>query len=433
MSAQSVEWEIDRELIVTCRPRVIRVGLLGYGRVGQAVAAVADRRRDRLQAANIEICCVKALVRDWDKVRLGPRVAVSTDPAAVLTSRVDVVVEVLGGLEPARTLVSLALDAGIPVVSANKTLVASCGSELRALASRRGTALAFDAAVLAGVPFLGSLSRRPLVADAREIAGVLNGTSNFILSEMAAGSSFEGALEEAMARGYAEPDSAADVSGLDAAQKLAILLQLAGTGGVRAEDLPRSSLDVLDPHDLAVARRLGGAIKPVAFASLDPESGGAWVGPAFLQDGHPLGRLNGVTNGVQLTGWDGHAVTFEGPGAGPEVTAITILDDIAEVVSAPRRFSSWPSSPSLPSFLAETPAGGWFVSLAGDVNLATGHVAEFFAARGVPLVHLLGGRGRLAGLTLPAEWATIQEIVSALCSLGARVIALPVFESDRHE
>ena len=439
MSANTVEWEIDREVIVTCRPRVIRVGLLGYGRVGQAVAAVAERRRNRLTAANIEICCVSALVRDPDKARLGPPVAISTDPAAVLTSRVDVIVEVLGGLEPARTLVSLALDAGIPVVSANKTLVAAYGSELRALASRRGTTLAFDAAVLAGVPFLGSLSRRPLVADAREIAGVLNGTSNFMLTGMAAGSSFDAALDEAIARGYAEPDSTADVSGFDAAQKLAILLQLAGKGGVRAEDLPRSSLDVLEPHDLAAARRLGGAIKPVAFASLDPDSGGAWVGPAFVQEGHPLGRLNGVTNGVRFTGWDGHAVTFEGPGAGPEVTAVTILDDIAELASAPRRLSSWPSSsslpssPSFPSLFSEPPAGSWFVSLGSEAGLQTGHVAEFFAARGVPLVHVLDDRGRLAGLTLPAEWATVQEIVAALGSLGARAIALPVLEADRHE
>ena len=125
MSAKTVEWEIDREVIVTCRPRVIRVGLLGYGRVGQAVAAVAERRRDRLSAANIEICCVSALVRDPEKRGPGREWRSRPTRPPSLTSRVDVVVEVLGGLEPARTLVSLALDAGIPVVSANKTLVAA--------------------------------------------------------------------------------------------------------------------------------------------------------------------------------------------------------------------------------------------------------------------------------------------------------------------
>jgi homoserine dehydrogenase len=430
VSAISVEWETEREVIVTCRPRVIRVGLLGYGRVGQAVAAVADRRSDRLSAASIEVCCVNALVRDSSKPRPGPRVAVSTDPAAVLASRLDVIVEVLGGVEPARTLVALALDAGIPVVTANKALMAAHGGELRALASRRGTTLAFDAAVLAGVPFLGSLSRRPLVAEAREIAGVLNGTSNFILSQMAAGASFEAALADAIARGYAEPDSAADVSGLDAAQKLAILLQLAGHGGVRAEDLPRSGIEVLDPRDLAAARRLGGTIKPVAFASLDPESGGAWIGPAFVQERHFIGRLHGVTNGVRLTGWDGHAVTFEGPGAGPDVTAVTILDDIAEIVSGPRRCSSWPSSPSLPSCLPRPPAGRWFVRIDPDANLRPAHLAEFFAARGVPLLHLTEDRGCHTGLTVPANWAVVEEIRGALQSLGGRPIALPVLEAD---
>ncbi|HEY7475435.1 MAG TPA: homoserine dehydrogenase [Vicinamibacterales bacterium] len=430
MPANSVEWDVEREVIVTCRPRVVRVGLLGYGRVGQAVAAVADRRSDRLGAANIEICCVNALVRDSSKPRPGPRVRVSTDPAAVLTSRVDVVVEVLGGVEPARTLVALALDAGIPVVTANKALIAAHGTELRALASLRGTTLAFDAAVLAGVPFLGSLSRRPLVAEAREIAGVLNGTSNFIVSEMAAGASFESALADAIARGYAEPDSAADVSGLDAAQKLAILLQLAGHGGVRADALPRSGIEVLDPRDLSAARRLGGRIKPVAFASLDPDSGGAWVGPAFVRDGHFLGGLNGVTNGVRLTGRDGDAVTFEGPGAGPDVTAVTILDDIAEIVSSPRRSSSWPSSPSLPSCLPQPPAGRWFVRVGPDVTVRPAHVAEFFAARGVPLLHLAEDRGCHAGLTVPANGAVVEEIRGALQSLGGRPIALPVFEAD---
>jgi homoserine dehydrogenase len=430
VSAKTVQWELDREVIVTCRPRVIRVGLLGYGRVGQAVAAVADRRSDRLQAANLEICCVNALVRDPGKPRLGPRVPVSTDPAAVLSSRMDVVVEVLGGVEPARALVALALDAGIPVVTANKALIASHGGELRAIASRRGTTLAFDAAVLAGVPFLGSLARRPLVADARQIAGVLNGTSNFILTEMAAGATFAAALEDAIVRGYAEPDSAADVSGLDAAQKLAILLQLAGHGGVRAETLPRAGLDMLDPRDLVAGRRLGGAVKPVAFASVHPESGGAWVGPAFVAEGHPFGRLTGVTNGVRLTGWTGHTVTFEGPGAGPEVTAVTILDDIAEVVSSPKRFSSWPSTTSVPSSLSEPPAGRWFVRIArSDVRSA--HVAEFFASRNVPLLHLLEDRGWIFGLTVPAGFAPVHGIVEALESIGARVIALPVLEADQ--
>ena len=438
MSAKSVECGV--ETIETAGridhlPRVIRVGLLGYGRVGQAVAAVAEKRRRQLLAADIDLRCVDALVRDPGKLRSGPRVRLSTEATNVVSTGVDVIVEVLGGLEPARQLVERALDAGIPVVSANKTLVAAAGTELRALARRRRTTFAFDAAVLAGVPFLGSLSRRPLVAEAREIAGVLNGTSNFILSEMAQGASFDDALTQAVERGYAEPDSSADVSGLDAAQKLSVLLQLAGCGRVPPADLPRAPLTILDPRDLTAARRLGGAIKPIACASLEGASGSAWVGPAFVREGHPLFRLTGVENGLRITSVDGHAVTFAGPGAGPEVTAVTILDDIAEMFTGDR--SSSPAAVDRSGSMAlrfdEPPAGGWFVKVAGATDLLPGHVAEFFAGRGAPPLHLVSEHGDLYGVTAPAPSATVQETIAALRAIGASTIAIPVLEGEPRE
>ncbi len=451
MSAQSVEPGIDvrdttearasASRSATATPRVVRVGLLGYGQVGQAVARVADQRRDRLLTAGLDVRCISALVRDPSKARSGPPVRISTDAAGVIGADVDLIVEVLGGVDPARQLVASALDAGIPVVTANKTLVAAAGAELRSIASRRRTAFAFDASVLAGVPCLGSIARRPLVAEAREIAGVLNGTSNFILSEMAQGASFEVALAEATTRGYAEPDSHADVSGLDAAQKLAVLLQLAGCGSVLADSFPRASLIGLDPRDLAAARRLGGAIKPIALAALDEERGGAWVGPAFVEAEHPLSRINGVTNALQLTGSGGQAVLFAGPGAGPDVTAATILDDIAEIFAG----GLWSSSaarhvpPRSVSGLGEPPVGPWFIRVAGltDGSRGTreiaGHVAEFFTSRGAPVLHLIAGDGHLAGLTAPADWTTIREASGALRSLGADTLALPVLEGGARE
>ena len=416
-------------------PHLIRVGLLGYGRVGQAVAYLAERRREQLLAANVDVRCISALVRDPRRPRLGPRVPLSTGGVNVLEADIDVVVEVLGGLEPAGQLVRLALDAGIPVVTANKALVAAAGSELRALAARRHTALAFDAAVLAGVPFLGSLSRRPLVAGAREIAGVLNGTSNFVLTEMANGASADAALTEAVARGYAEPECDADISGLDAAQKLSILLELAGCTGVRARDLPGASLSILESSDLAAAGRLGGAIKPVAFASLDPDRGGAWVGPAFVRDDHPFSRLTGVANSVSLTDANGRTVTFSGPGAGPEVTAATILDDIVEIFSGCAG-SAGITPPRITGPVADLtapPAGGWFIRIAGTLEHEPQHVAEFLASNGAPVLHLLPDRGHLAGLTLPADWLTVRDAIEALRSIGARAIALPILESGSCE
>jgi homoserine dehydrogenase len=409
--------------------RVVRVGFLGYGRVGQAVAAVAEKRRGRLLAANLDLRCVDALVRDPRKVRPGPRVRLSTDAACVVGSGVDVIVEVLGGLDPARHLVEAALDAGIPVVSANKTLVAAAGAELRALASRRRTAFAFDAAVLAGVPFLGSLSRRPLVAEAGEIAGILNGTSNFILSEMAQGAPFEKALRAAIARGYAEPDSSADITGLDAAQKLSVLLQLAGCAAVPANALPASSLKILRPRDLVVARSLGGSIKPIAFASLAGDQSCAWVGPAFVREGHPLSRITGVENGLRITSVNGHAVMFAGPGAGPEVTAVTILDDIAEIFTGGLSSPLAGTEPSDRHSLRfdQPPTKGWFVRVRG-IDLQPGHVAEVFAARGVPLLHVLRDRGDVVGLTAEAGWFTVQKAAEALRAIGTDTTAIPIVE-----
>jgi homoserine dehydrogenase len=415
--------------------RFIRVGLLGYGRVGQAVAAIAARSQARLESAGVDVRCVSALVRDPHKQRFGPAIRLSTDAADVLASGVDVVVEVLGGLEPARRLVALALDAGIPVVSANKTLVADSGLELQALAARRGTSFAFDAAVLAGVPFLGSLSRRPLVSAAREIAGILNGTSNFILSRMAGGAAFEDALAEAIARGYAEPDSSADVEGIDAAQKLAILLQIAVCSGVRSDVLPRSGLGILDPRDFAAARRLGGVIKPLAFASLDPSAGGAWVGPAFLQDDHPFAELNGVTNGLQLTAANGHAVTFVGPGAGPEVTATTILDDVVEVMTGSRLQYTRAAQhdDGSVSRVSTPPAGRWFVRVSDRPDVRAAHLAEFLAANGMPALNLMEDRGGFALLTAQADWATAHDVIRALRASGGRTLCIPAFDGARRE
>jgi homoserine dehydrogenase len=271
--------------------------------------------------------------------------------------------------------------------------------ELTALAARRRTAFAYDAAVLAGVPFIGSLSRRPLIAAARRLEGVINGTSHFITNAIEAGASFADALAEATARGYAEPDSSADISGRDAAEKLAILLHLSGHRGVRVGDLKTTDLSVLAPSDFAEAGRLGGTIKPVALASLDPAAPGAWVGPAFVASGHPFARLGGVTNALRLIGASGRDVLFAGPGAGPEATAITILDDVVEAVTSgpPEAFEVTGGAADELS-LDEPAPGRWF--LATDDQPAL--------------------------ITVPTSWRAIRQLVSHRKSQGHRTVAFPV-------
>lgn len=409
--------------------------LLGYGNVNQAVAECLERERDRLDAFGVRVFPVRALVRDLTKRRTGPAIELRSDAADLLGSDVHVVVEALGGIEPARTLVAAALQAGIPVVSANKTLVAAYGQELRAIASANRTAFAYDAAVLAGVPFLGALARRPLVSAVQRIEAILNGTSHFIVSSMANGASFETVLDEAIARGYAEPDSSADVGGRDAAEKLTILLHLAGRADVRVEDVPKLGLDVLDAEDLAAARRLGGTIKPVALASLEPPDTGAWVGPAFVDAAHPFARLEGVTNSLRLISPTG-CRTFSGPGAGPAVTAVTIVDDIVEILSSGDRTEWIPARATHASdatWRSQPPASRWFIRAAGATDLGAADVAEYLAVRRVPAIRIDEERDRFCCLTSPTSADTVGEVVTAIRSGGARVIALPVVEGGRGE
>jgi homoserine dehydrogenase len=413
---------------VSARVRVVRVGLLGYGRIGQAVAGLAVASRARLAAAGVAIEFAGALVRDPAKPRDGPRLPLVTDPAPLLAGSLDVVVEVLGGLEPARRLVGAALRRGVPVVTANKTLMAHCGAELRAIAAGSGAALALDAAVLAGVPFLGSLARRPLVADIRQIVGVINGTSHAIVGAIARGTSFDAAVLDAVRRGYAEPDSTADTSGRDAAEKLTILLHLSGHEDARVADIPCLPLERLQPADLAGARRMGGTIKPVALASLTDGHHGAWVGPAFVADGHPLAALGGVDNAVMLTDAHGHTLTFAGPGAGPEATAVTIVDDVVEATRDAGRRDRGAAIPpaALGARLSDPPHGPWFLRV-DAASLDCGRIAQVLAARGVSVLHLAREADRVFARTAPGPWRTV---VDAIAAVGARSVALPIVDES---
>jgi homoserine dehydrogenase len=208
--------------------RKLRIALLGYGRVGQAVATLAEAERARLRAEGLRLQIVGALVRDREKPRGGPVQRLHTAADDLFAEPFDVLIDVMGGVDPAGDLVRRALASGAHVVTANKTLVAARGLEFDAFARQRGVAFVYDAAVLAGVPFLGALARRPLIGSPRTLTGIINGTSHFIACRLERGGSFAAALAEATRRGYAEPDSSADVGGRDAAEKLTILLHLAG-------------------------------------------------------------------------------------------------------------------------------------------------------------------------------------------------------------
>lgn len=355
----------------------IRIGLLGCGVIGSAVAALAHARPGALGRPAV---IAAALVRRTANRAAPPDVRVTADAEDVFNARPDVIVEVLGGLEPARRLVLRAFERGLPVVTANKTLLAYHGDELLDAAAAAGVRLCYEASVIAGVPFLGTLARRPLASSVASLTGIVNGTTNFILSQIAAaGASYGAALADAQRRGFAEPDPSKDVDGLDALEKLVVLIRQLSSCRVAPSDVETDGITRLGAADLAHAAELGGTIKPIVHADWSGERIRAFAGPAFLSGDHALARVTGSANGLHLRDTAGSELFFSGPGAGPGPTSVTILDDVLEAVSGP---------PVLPAARRkgrlEPLETAWLVRLSSPRALPRGaDLADLFAAYGV--------------------------------------------------
>ncbi len=366
--------------------RTIRIGLLGLGQVGQAVARLANDRSATAHAG-LRFHVEQAFVRDVSKPRRCPKPGrITSDQSAFLRGHYDVVIDALDAVEPARTLVARLLGRGTSVVTANKALVAEHLGHLESIASSRGAAFRYEATALSAVPFLGTLAARPLVASVDRLLAIVNGTSNYVLSSLAEpGASFEQALSRAQELGYAEPDPSRDLDGLDAADKLVLLTALFGWGRLSREALDVDGIRGVTADDLAAARSLGGTIKPVVSAERDDTGVRAFVGPAFLPSTEPLASLGGALNGIRLDGRHVSNLFFSGPGAGPAVTAATLLDDAIQAASFERQVYERPQGTARPVF-PSSPATAWFlrVTFPGVLPPATA-VATLVAAAGLPV------------------------------------------------
>lgn len=376
--------------------RTIRIGLLGLGQVGQAVARLAADGA-ATAPAGIRFQVEQALVRDAEKARCCPKLPrITSNPAAFLRGRYDVVVEALHAVEPARTLVARLLSRGTPVVTANKALVAAHGPQLDAIAAAHGSSFRFEATALSAVPFLGMLAERPLVASVDRVLAIVNGTSNYLLTSLAEpGASFHEALGRAQELGFAEPDPSRDVDGADAADKLLLLTSLFGWGRLSREGLEIRGIRDITADDLAAARASGGVIKAIVAAERDATGVRAFVGPALLSAAEPLASLSGSLNGIRLDGKHVSNLFFSGPGAGPDVIAATLLDDAVQAASVGKRIHHRPAVSSRPVFPG-SPVTGWFVrvtfpgvlpgatavrTLASSCGLHVERMAEYATAR----------------------------------------------------
>jgi homoserine dehydrogenase len=314
----------------------VGVALLGYGTVGSSVHRLLVESGDEIErATGHRLRVVRALVRDPDKERPFPPGdgVLTTDFAEIRDDpRVTVVAEVMGGLDPAGGYVRELLQAGKPVVSANKQLVAREGGELFAAASASGVQLRFEASVCAAIPVVKVLRESLVVSNVHRVLGIVNGTTNFILSRMEAGGSYADALAEAQALGYAEADPSDDVNGADAAAKMAILATVAFGSRVPLEQVDRRGITDVEPSHVAAAAELGMAVRLVGIATLVDGAVDVRVQPALVDRAHALAAVDGAFNAVMLQGDAIREITLEGPGAGGIETASAVVADLVSVV-----------------------------------------------------------------------------------------------------
>jgi homoserine dehydrogenase len=314
----------------------VGVGLLGYGTVGSAVhRLLVDSADDIERATGHRLRVERALVRDLDTDRgfTAGEGVLTTDPAAIRDDpSIGVVAEVMGGVEPARTLVLELLAAGKPVVTANKQLVAQHGAELFGAAAEAGVQLRFEASVCAAIPVIKVLREALVVSHVHRVLGIVNGTTNFILTEMEGGATFAEALAEAQRLGYAEADPTDDVSGADAAAKMAILATVAFGSRVTLADVDHRGVEDVTPMHVAAARELEMVVRLVGTATLVDERLDVRVQPAFVDRHHPLAAVSGAFNAVMLQGDAIREITLEGPGAGGIETASAVVADMVSVI-----------------------------------------------------------------------------------------------------
>jgi len=322
---------------------VVRVGLLGCGNVGAALVQLVEDRGPEIAArTGVRLELARVAVRSLTRkrpVHLDDGVLTVDAAEVVADPNVDLVVEVMGGIEPARELILAALAAGKPVVTANKELLANHGAELFAAANAAGVDLLFEAAVAGGIPIMRPLRESLVGEEVRRVMGIVNGTTNFILTQMSEhGTSYAEALAEAQQLGYAERDPTADVEGYDAGAKAAILASLAFGAKVVAGDVYHEGISGITPTDIDFARRLGYVIKLLAIAELVGEPDGTEavavrVHPTMVPLSHPLAGVRDSFNAVFVEGAAVGDLMFYGRGAGGDPTGSAVLGDLIDAAT----------------------------------------------------------------------------------------------------
>ncbi|SHE74499.1 homoserine dehydrogenase [Schwartzia succinivorans] len=374
--------------------KTIKIGLLGSGTVGSGVVEVLKKNVDEIsQKSGTEIEIKKILVRDLKKKRPHLEGMELTDDIndILKDEDIDIIVELMGGLHPAREYMLRAMKAGKHVVTANKDVVAQFGKDMFGAAKENRVEFLFEASVGGGIPIITPLKESLTANRITEVMGIVNGTTNYMLTQMTnCGNDYETALREAQELGYAEANPAADVEGYDAARKVAILASLAFNTRVTLDDVSVEGITHITPQDIEYAKELGYVIKLLAIANDSEKGVDVRVHPAFLKKAHPLASVNDVFNAIFIKGNAIGEAMFYGQGAGSLPTAsavvadiITVAREIVKGIYAAVDCSAFQVKPFCP--LEETESSYYIRLLVADQPGVLGTIATVFGDQGVSL------------------------------------------------
>ena len=421
--------------------KVIKIGLLGSGTVGSGVIKVLDmNRRQITERVGTPIQIKTVLVRDLTKPRPYLKdLRVTDDIEEILRDdEIDVVVELMGGLHPAREYMLRAMEAGKSLVTANKDVVAQFGKDMFAMAEQHDVDFLFEASVGGGIPIITPLKQCLTANRITEIMGIVNGTTNYMLTKMTeCGSDYDTVLKEAQQKGYAEANPSADVDGLDAARKAAILASLAFNTRIQLEDVSVEGITKITPDDIEYAKDLGYVIKLLAVGKDSKENGvDVRVHPVFLPKSHPLASVNGVYNAIFVRGNAIGEAMFYGQGAGSLPTASAVVSDIIDVsrdivnrTFGRVRCTCYEKKTLCP--IDKTESSYYVRLLVDDKPGVLGAIATAFGDAGVSLKSVIQTRrnvvdhAEIVAVTHIVEHARIQSALRALQ-------ALPVVDEIRN-
>lgn len=413
-------------------PSGIRIVLLGLGTVGAGVArALTERSATYERRVGAPLRLVKILVRDTSKergLRLDPGV-VTADPEEALSAECDIIIEAMGGENPAHEYIERSLKAGRYVVTANKEVMAKHGPQLLTVATEAGVDILYEASVGGGIPIISPLKRDLSANDITSVRAIINGTTNYILTRMSReGAAFGDALKQAQELGFAEPDPTADIEGHDAVYKLAILASLAFHTTVRPEDIYREGITKLTQRDFRYASELGYAIKLLAIARREENGIAARVNPVLIPTYELLARVDGVLNAVQVEGDLTGRVLFQGAGAGslPTTSAVMadVLDAARSIVLAWERGrpSPWRYTADMPVVPMSDLVSRYYIRIeVADQPGVLAIIARSFGDHGVSIASVIqketddaAQTAELVIMTHPAKESAIQESISQI-------------------